>query len=736
MCVVLNHSEDNHSKTSIINEITAAFVTPIGMIAKVFSLSALIFSGPLTDNLPVGIGYSLIGAAVLTILFALLSELPFAIAVPESRTAAILAYFALQTSEIMAQHGHAYQSGPTVLAGLILCSFIVGLVTFIFGYFKLSKYIRFIPFPLIGGFLAASGWIIIDGSVRILTKQHVSIGLLEASPYALINLGLGIFFAITLLLTKKNKNPLLFPMVLIVFGVVLYNLIGSFGYSQLAAQNNGWLMTLPASPTFPMQWLYEFRENIHLSALLEPGWTYGAVTMMAAVQLSTEVMAIETRLSRDIDLDHEFRVNGLANIFSGITGGSLGAISSNRTVFHYELGGRKRWSAICAGLLCLSPFVIDKSFFSYIPVSILAGLLLQTGLELLYEWFFCSFRKLKKIDYLQLFIVFWAITFYGYFIGVFVGIVVACVSFTLSMSRINPLRFLVSRKSISSRVDRPIGQAEILQQHGDSIQLAVLQGYIFFGSCHSLLEKIKSTILLTPDQCKSLIIDFKKVVGIDASAIASFKKLRNFSKNMKFNLVFSGLSESIKKSLIDGDVISDSGNGLIKLFPTLDIALETSEEDCLKDYSVSINDHHSMENWLSLELGSVQRFQMLKNYAELINYKPGDRLCEQNEVSNNIFMIGAGRVSVVFQDTSGKSTRVRSMMGNSIVGEMSFYRETKHVATVQAEEQTVVYKLSKENMALMSKENPDLSAAFQAFIIRTLSTRLDLLLHDMNDLEL
>ena len=143
-----------------------------------------------------------------------------------------------------------------------------------------------------------------------------------------------------------------------------------------------------------------------------------------------------------------------------------------------------------------------------------------------------------------------------------------------------------------------------------------------------------------------------------------------------------------------------------------------------------------MENWLSLELGSVQRFQMLKNYAELINYKPGDRLCEQNEVSNNIFMIGAGRVSVVFQDTSGKSTRVRSMMGNSIVGEMSFYRETKHVATVQAEEQTVVYKLSKENMALMSKENPDLSAAFQAFIIRTLSTRLDLLLHDMNDLEL
>jgi SulP family sulfate permease len=251
-----------------------------------------------------------------------------------------------------------------------------------------------------------------------------------------------------------------------------------------------------------------------------------------------------------------------------------------------------------------------------------------------------------------------------------------------------------------------------------------------------LLEKIKATILLTPDECKGLIIDFKKVVGIDASAIASFKKLRNFSKNMHFNLFFSGLSEPIKKSLIDGGVISDKDNGLIGLFPTLDMALETLEEDCLKDYSDSVNDHHSMEDWLSLELGSVQRFQALKNYAEFINYEPGDHLCEQNEFSNNIFLIGAGRVSVVYQDANGKSTRVRSMIGNSIVGEMSFYRETQHVATVQAEEQTAVYKLSKENMALMNKENPDLSSAFQAFIIRTLSTRLDLLLHDMNDLEL
>ena len=181
---------------------------------------------------------------------------------------------------------------------------------------------------------------------------------------------------------------------------------------------------------------------------------------------------------------------------------------------------------------------------------------------------------------------------------------------------------------------------------------------------------------------------------------------------MKLNLFFSGLSEPIKKSLIDGGVISNKDDHSLKLFPTLDIALETSEEDCLKNYSDSINDHHSMEDWLTSELGSCQRFQMLKDYAEFIIYETGAHLCEQNEFSNNIFLIGAGRVSVVYQDASGNSTRVRSMIGNSIVGEMSFYRETQHVATVQAEVQTTVYKLSKENMARMSIENPDLYTAF------------------------
>lgn len=75
-------------------DLVSGLVTPIVIIASTLSYAALIFSGPLAHGLPVGIGYGLICAGVMAITFALFSDLPFAIAGPDSKSAAVLATFA------------------------------------------------------------------------------------------------------------------------------------------------------------------------------------------------------------------------------------------------------------------------------------------------------------------------------------------------------------------------------------------------------------------------------------------------------------------------------------------------------------------------------------------------------------------------------------------------------------------------------------------------------------------
>ena len=72
----------------------AGLVTPVVIITSTLSYAAMIFSGPLAQGLPIGIGYGLVSAGIMAIVFAMGSSMPFAIAGPDSKIVAVLATLA------------------------------------------------------------------------------------------------------------------------------------------------------------------------------------------------------------------------------------------------------------------------------------------------------------------------------------------------------------------------------------------------------------------------------------------------------------------------------------------------------------------------------------------------------------------------------------------------------------------------------------------------------------------
>ena len=93
------------------SNIMAGLVTAVLMVAATISYSAAIFSGPLAGQLQVGIGYGLIGACVTAVVFALFSEIPFAIAGPDSKPTAILTVMTASVASTVAVHGQADTAG-------------------------------------------------------------------------------------------------------------------------------------------------------------------------------------------------------------------------------------------------------------------------------------------------------------------------------------------------------------------------------------------------------------------------------------------------------------------------------------------------------------------------------------------------------------------------------------------------------------------------------------------------
>ena len=96
-------------------DLISGLVTPVVIIASTLSYAALIFSGPLAQGLPGGIGFGLICAGVTAIVFAVFSDLPFAIAGPDSKPAAVLATFAAGMAADLGRRGHAAEAPFTVM---------------------------------------------------------------------------------------------------------------------------------------------------------------------------------------------------------------------------------------------------------------------------------------------------------------------------------------------------------------------------------------------------------------------------------------------------------------------------------------------------------------------------------------------------------------------------------------------------------------------------------------------
>ena len=711
-----------------LKDIISGLITPIMIIATSLSYAVLIFSGPLSDHLAIGAGFSLIGAGVTAIVFAIASGLPFAISGPDSKAVAVMASLVVMIGEDLHSKGKADIAGVTILAALVLGTLIVGVSSYICGALKLGRWIRFMPYPVIGGFMAASGWFLFVGAIRVLTQEPISLKLLAdlSNGAHSSKLIIGVLFALALHIAQCSRFPLAFPTLLVCGGASILAAILYSGTPLDIARESGWLIKISATAVdAPTPWLITSASKIELQEILNCSGQYLALVTVVIATLLLSIMAIEVETKNDIDLDHELRLNGLANILAGLAGGTVGTLSVSRTLFSFRIGARGRISGFLVGALCLFPLALGPSALGFVPMPILGAVLIQLGGSMLYEWLFKSWRLMQPADYLQLCIIFLTIISFDFVAGVGVGIIAACVTFVVNTARVRLVKHAMDRGNFSSRVDRPIYQVETLQKNGSRIQIMWLHGFVFFGSAHHLLSNIKSIISSSQQPCYSLILDFKQVLGIDSSAAMTLVKLRHLSEREGFQLVFSNLSEQVAQSLSLGGVIYEGEDNICRIFNNLDAALEWCEDNLLKASDDNNLLSHTTSEWLKSELGSVDQVDLLGKYIEIKKFEPGDILFNQGERADSLYILSTGRVTILFKSPEGFEFRLRSMLGHTLLGEMGLYRNALRGASVVADEPTVVYKISQKSLQHMENEAPELAHAFHKFVVRTLAARLD-----------
>ncbi|MDR6384608.1 SulP family sulfate permease [Paraburkholderia caribensis] len=710
----------------LLGDLTAGAVSTLVMLCYAMSLGTLIFSADLARYAELGVPTALISCIVTALVIALTSSMRLNIAGPDSNATAFLAGVAAGVaSSVRADGGSTQTILLTVLIAIALCSVVTGIVLYAIGSSRRSRSLQFLPYPVVGGFLAGTGYLLLAGAFRVLTGESPQWHTLPLLTHLHWLAWMPALFigVLTTVLTRGRQHIAALPFVL-ACGIALFYLSLHFaGLSIDDARNMGLLLPRVKLHFFP---------DMHMPAPLANGaidWAAIAahlpetlvVTSASAITILMNSTAIGAATGEDVDLNREMRAAGLANIASGLLGGMVGYQSYNRSMLNARAGATSRMAGVFAALACLVALMASPDLVALFPVPVLVGLQLFMGLRLLMQWLVGAYARLNWYEYALVPGMLAVVAFYGVVAGVIAGVIAACVMFTLLYGRVSCVRMAFDATTRTSTVERSIEDAARLREHGTQLCGMCLQGFLFFGTANSILQRVRERLEAKDAvPVRYIVLDFAATNGMDASVSIAFVKLRQLCASSGADLVLTALPARSRSLLVRTGTL----NLRIHEFTTLDAGLQWIEDMLLGSGSAM---QPSGEPDFRATLAPHFTPPALERLCECLQVRDldaGQHLFSRGEPGDALYIVERGRVAVSLPLPDGRLVRLRSFGPGTVVGEMAVYTQTTRSADVIAEASTRVHRLSVPTLLALEREDPVTAQQFHRFLIKTIASRL------------
>ena len=694
-----------------------------GVLALLVGLSyaALIFSGPLAPWLSYGITATFLSTAVSALVVACWSSIPFTVAGPGSATTAVTAVLSLALASRLAANGGGNLLAPTLIV-ISLGSACAGLFLCVLGVTRAGRAVRFIPYPVIGGFLGATGWVIMMGAVQVITGRDPTLANIATYfvPADGAKLLAGAAVAAALLLGhRQSHSAFVMPVVLAAAVALFYLALGLAHIPVRTAEDHAWLFHLGAGVPFSLPWNPDALAHFPWRALPPLTGDLLAVIFVTTISTLLGTTGIELATHHEANLNRELNAMGAANLLSAILGGYVGCASVSRTALGYSAGATGRLAGITVAVIAGLMLVVSPSYLGFMPKFALGGLLLFLGIGLVYRWMVESIRHLSLAEYVSLLAIAIVIVVWGFVAGVAFGVVIGCATFALSASRVNAIKFGFDGARYRSSLDRGADELTLLAQHGHELMGFSLQSYLFFGSASGLYQHVKG-LLATADSCRFLVFDFRLVTGIDSSAIHSFTQIKRVAERTGAALVLVNLSEPLETAFrIAGFFTSD-----VVVERDLDHALEKCESAIIAAHRDTDDRHETLVEWLSQALENREHATTLARLCRRIEVAEGDIIARQGEASDAMHFIFDGRVGIIVDTGEGGALRVRSLGPHTIIGEIGLLTQRPRSAHIVAETPSVLYALDLAAYERLRRDDPALTQALLTYVVKVIGERL------------
>jgi SulP family sulfate permease len=613
----------------------------------------------------------------------------------------------------------------------------------IYGVLGGGRLIKFIPYPVVAGYLSGVGVLLFAGQVPKLLGLPPDAsgwaGLVSPSQWGVPGLAVGLATIGGLLggprLTKKVPAVILG----LASGFLTYALLAAFLPELRRTADNPLVVGAFGATAPDPAGLFADRVR-HAAALtlddLAAVWV-PAVTLSVLLSIDTlKTCVILDALTRSRhDSNRELRAQGVGNFASALLGGMPGAGTMGATLVNLNSGGTTRASGAWAGIFALPVLVFGTGFLpgipnllAWIPKAALAGIILVVAFRMI-DWHSFSLLKHRStvLDFGVILAVVVTAVLASLVVASAVGLALAIVLFMRDLIRGTVIRRKHYGNQVFSRRHRPPAQTAVLQEQGNRTVVCALQGTLFFGTTDQLMTLLEEDL----KTCRHVLLDLRRVQSLDYTAAHMLEQIAATLTERGAWLAFSNLpahlptGQDLNRYFDQLGLVSRDRN--VRVFDDLDGALQWAEDRTLE--AAGLGDNPSAPPIALREFEVFREFDAdsLDRLAACVRERSvgtGEAVFRHGEAGDEIFLVRRGAVEIVLPLAGGRRHPLSTFSRGSFFGDMAFLDRSGRSADAVALKPTDLFVLSRADFDAFSRSRPDAGAMLFGRLARILAVRL------------
>ncbi len=656
---------------------------------------------------PLGAGYAaqgaiagILGTAALGLIASSFGGTDRLITAPCAPAAAVLAAVSIG----FAQSGISAEASILMLMLIALLS---GAIQIGLGAVGIGTLIKYIPYPVVSGYLSGVGLTIIGSQLPRVLGAPKDMGLwaaiLHPDEWRWQSIVVGVVVVACMVMVPRIIRAVPAAIIAMMIGILVYLGLGfvdpalwnSHGNPLIVGPLGGTDHNLLNAVIQHFKSLQAWDTTL-LAQIFLPALTLAALLSIDTLKTS---IVLDALTNNHHNPNRELIGQGLGNIGSALLGGIPGAGQMGASMVNLSSGANTRRSGVIEGGFSLLAFLLLASLVAWVPIAALGGILVVIGYRMIDLHSLAFFRsEATRFDFVVIIAVIITALTVSLIAASGIGILLAIALYLREQARSSVLRRKVEGGEMFSKVVRHEHELSILIRGSGKTVIVELQGSLFFGTANQLYLALEPEI----GPRTYVILNMRRVQSIDLTATHVLEQIKDRLESVGAYLIFTEIPHGLpsglkmKRYLREVGLIRQTEKALA--FRQLDEALEWVETQLLSESSYIDEDNgpplelNELEDLLGWKSGSLSCFESI---IELRHIKAGKKVFKIGTPGDELLFIRRGTVRVVFPIRKKETWHIGTFGRGDFIGEMGFLDSTRRSAEALAMTDTDCYVLSR-----------------------------------------